>query len=293
MYRATVNIGHKGLVLEAISAIDIALWDVMGKACGQPVYKLLGGRTRDRIRAYVSQSYAMEDLGQVRAEAESYVARGFTALKMRFGYGPHDGPEGKRKNYELVKTVREAIGEGVELMADAYMGWDVPYAIDMIGRLAEFNLAWVEEPVLPDDLDGCARIRAAVMTPISGGEHEFTRWGYRELITRGAVDVVQPDVNRMGGITEAKKVWAVASAYNLPVVPHCNQAHNTHLIMAHLNAPLIEVFPEDGLRSGYSFYNELFRGEPRAVNGYVELSDRPGLGIELDSDMVEHYRADR
>jgi L-rhamnonate dehydratase len=279
-------------VIEAISAIDIALWDIMGKATGQPVYNLLGGRTRRRIRAYVSQSYAYADLERVREEAAGYVRDGFTALKMRFGYGPADGRPGMRKNHELVGTVREAIGPDVDLAADAYMGWDVPYAIAMIRALEEFELAWVEEPVPPDDLDGYVRIRSAVHTPISGGEHEFTRWGYRELLQRGAVDIVQPDVNRMGGISEARKVWALASAFNTQVIPHSPQAHNAHLIAAHLNSPLIEYFPQGSIRGGYIFYAELFRGEPEAVDGFVELSERPGLGIELDREVFERYRAD-
>jgi L-alanine-DL-glutamate epimerase-like enolase superfamily enzyme len=290
MFRSTINIGRKGLVLEAMSAIDIAMWDLMGKAVGQPVYNLLGGRVRPRIRAYVSQNYARADLGVVRAEAEGYVRDGFTALKMRFGYGPSDGEAGKRKNHELVGTVREAIGPDADLMADAYMGWDVPYAIDMIRRLEEFNLRWVEEPLVPDDLDGYARIRANVSTPISGGEHEATRWGYRDMLLKGAVDIVQPDVNRMGGITEARKVWALASCFNVQVIPHSNQAHNAHLIAAHLNSPLIEYFPRGALRTSYVFYSELFDGEPECVGGWVELSDRPGLGITLNEDAVAEWR---
>jgi L-alanine-DL-glutamate epimerase-like enolase superfamily enzyme len=286
MFRSTINIGRKGLVLEAISSIDIALWDILGKAAGQPVYNLLGGRTRKRIRAYVSQSYAKTDLDAVRAEAAAYREQGFTALKMRFGYGPNDGTEGKRRNYELIGTVRDAIGPDVDLMADAYMGWDVPYAIDMIRRLEEFDLRWVEEPVVPDDIEGYARIRSAVSTPISGGEHEFTRWGYRDLLTRGAVDIVQPDVNRMGGITEARKVWALASAFNVPVIPHSHQSHNAHLIIAHLNSPLIEWFPTGVHRTGYTLFTELFDGEPEAADGWVELGDAPGLGISLNEDAL-------
>jgi L-rhamnonate dehydratase len=293
MFRSTLNLGRKGLVLEAISAIDIALWDIMGKATGQPVYNLLGGRTRRRIRAYVSQSYAYQDLARVREEAAGFAREGFTALKMRFGYGPTDGRPGMRKNHELVGAVREAVGPDVEIAADAYMGWDATYAIAMIRALEEFELAWVEEPVPPDDVDGYVRVRSAVNTPISGGEHEFTRWGFRELLQRGAVDIVQPDVNRMGGITEARKVWALASAFNTPVIPHSPQAHNAHLIAAHLNSPLIEYFPQGTIRGGYIFYAELFRGEPEAHEGFVELSDRPGLGIELDEAVIERYRADR
>ena len=289
MFRSTISIGRKGLVLEAISAIDIALWDILGKATGQPVYNLLGGRTRERIRAYVSQSYAKADLEAVRAEAAAYRAEGFTALKMRFGYGPNDGEPGKRGNYELVGTVRDAVGADVDLMADAYMGWDVPYAIDMIRRLEEFNLRWVEEPLVPDDIDGYVRLRSAVSTPISAGEHEFTRWGYKELLTRGAVDIVQPDVNRMGGITEARKVWALASAFNVPVIPHSHQSHNAHLIIAHMNSPLIEHFPTGVHRTGYTLFTELFDGEPEAVGGWVELGDAPGLGITLNEAAVARW----
>jgi L-alanine-DL-glutamate epimerase-like enolase superfamily enzyme len=289
MFRATINIGRKGLVLEAISALDIALWDIIGKATGQPVYNLLGGRTRERIRAYVSQSYAKADLDAVREEAASYRAQGFTALKMRFGYGPNDGEAGKRKNHELVATVRDAIGPDVDLMADAYMGWDLSYAIDMIRRLEDLNLRWVEEPLVPDDIDGYVRLRSAVSTPISAGEHEFTRWGYRDLLTRGAVDIVQPDVNRMGGITEARKVWALASAFNVPVIPHSHQSHNAHLIMAHVNSPLIEFFPTGVHRTSYTFFTDLFEGEPEAVDGWVELGDAPGLGITLNEELLEEY----
>lgn len=292
LFRSTVNMGRKGFVLEAISAIDIALWDLLGKTLGQPVYNLLGGRTRTQVRAYASQLYAMDDLDELAEEARRYSVAGFTAVKMRFGYGPGDREPGKRRNVDLVRTVREAVGPDVDLAADAYMGWDVPYAIDMIRRLEEFGLAWVEEPVLPDDVDGYARIRSAVPTPISGGEHEFTRWGFRELLTRGAVDIVQPDVNRMGGITEARKVFALASTFNVTCIPHSNQAHNAHLIVANLNAPLIEFFPRE-LVSGYTFFGHLFDGEPEVVDGFVELSDRPGLGIEPKWDAIEEWRADR
>jgi L-rhamnonate dehydratase len=292
MFRSTLNMGRKGFVLEAISAIDIALWDALAKTLDQPLYNLLGGRTRTKVRAYASQLYAMDDLQQLREEATRYLDQGFTAMKMRFGYGPRDGEPGKRKNAELVQTVREAIGPDVELAADAYMGWDVPYAINMIRRLEEFNLAWVEEPVMPDDIAGYARIRASVNTPISGGEHEFTRWGYLELLRRGAVDIVQPDVNRMGGITEARKVFALASAFNVNCIPHSNQAHNLHLIVSHMNAPLLEYFPRD-LVAGYTFFGHLFDGEPEVNEGFAEVSTKPGLGVTPRWDVIEDWRADR
>jgi L-rhamnonate dehydratase len=290
MFRSTVNIGRKGLVLEAVSAIDIALWDVLGQAQGQPVYNLIGGRTKPRLRAYVSSAYAREDLDRLGEEVRRHVGLGYTALKMRFGYGPNDGEAGKRRNERLVATVREAAGEDVEVAADAYMGWDAGYAVDMIRRLEPYRLAWVEEPVLPDDYEGYRRIRDAVSTPISGGEHEFTRWGYFELLKRGCVDIVQPDVNRMGGITEALKVWSIASGFGIPVYPHSNAAHNAHLILSHLNSPLIEVFPEDEVRTGYTLYQHLFDGQPVARDGYVEVSDAPGFGLTLNRDVLDELR---
>jgi L-alanine-DL-glutamate epimerase-like enolase superfamily enzyme len=288
MYRSTINIGRKGLILEAISGIDIALWDILGKATGQPVYNLLGGRTRSRIRAYASYLYADRDLERLARMARGYVEAGFTAVKMRFGYGPADGRPGMRKNVELVRTVREAIGDDVELMADAYMGWTAQYAIEMIHLIEDFELAWVEEPVLPDDLDGYARIRTATRTAIAGGEHEFTRYGFKELITRGCVDYVQLDVNRVGGVTEANKIWALASAFSLPVVPHSQNYHNQHLIISHLNSPLSEYLPRD-YRDGDTFLSELLVGDALARDGFITLAEQPGMGVELNEPLVAEY----
>lgn len=294
MYRGTLNYGRKGVVLEAISAVDIALWDLRGKATNQPLYNLLGGRTKPRIRVYASRLYAHKDLDILAQQADSFLKRGFTAMKQRFGYGPSDGNAGIRKNLELVKTVRDVVGPDVDLMADAYMGWDVPYAIRMISILedAGTNLKWVEEPVIPDDIDGYARIRRSVRTPISGGEHEFTRYGFRELIQKEAVDILQPDVNRVGGITEAQKIWALASANNLQVIPHAGQLHNYHLVMSHLNSPMAEYFPapaEGGTLDDDTLFWELFKGEPRAEDGFVTLSDKPGLDLEVNEDTVQEW----
>lgn len=294
MYRSTINYGRKGLVLEAISAVDIALWDIMGKATGQPVYNLLGGRTRERLRVYASRLYARTDLDELARQAQVFRQQGFTAMKQRFGYGPSDGPAGMRKNLELVRTVRDAIGPDIELMADAYMGWDVTYAIRMIRMLedAGVNLRWVEEPVIPDDIDGYAEIRSKVNTPISGGEHEFTRYGARELLRRRAVDILQPDVNRVGGITEARKIWAMAAAEGIPVIPHAGQMHNYHLVMAHLNSPMAEYFPppgDDAVLEDDTLFWELFIGEPRAHKGEIALPATPGLGLELNEDRIRQW----
>jgi L-rhamnonate dehydratase len=293
MFRESINYGRKGMALEAISAIDIALWDIMGKATGQPVYNLLGGKTRDRIQAYASKLYATEALDELAAEAQGYLDQGFKAMKQRFAYGPRQGRAGMQRNLELVRTVRDVVGPDVELAADAYMGWDVRYAIRMVKMLedAGLNLAWVEEPLMPDDVAGYAQVSAECDTLISGGEHEFTRYGFRELIGQHAVDIVQLDVNRAGGITEARKIWAMAAAHDLPVLPHSGQLHNAHLIMAHMNSPLAEYFPPPvGAPDPNELFWTLFTGEPRAENGYITLSDAPGLGLEINWEVVNRHR---
>ena len=286
MYRSTINIGRKGLLLEAISGVDIALWDIMGKATGRPVYDLLGGRTRERIRGYASAAYAMEDLDQVVEMARQYKADGFTAMKMRFGWGPSDGRSGMRRNADMVRRIRDAIGDDMDLMADAYMGWTTQYALEMLDLLEPYRLAWLEEPLMPDDYDGMSRLRQSTRMAIAAGEHEFSRFGFKELITRGCVDIVQLDVNRCGGLTEARKIVALAQAFNLPVVPHAPDIHNVHLIMSHHNIPLVEVFPDHG-RDGDTFIRELFTGNPVVENGYMTLSTAPGLGVEINHEMVD------
>lgn len=286
MFRSTINIGRKGLVLEAISGIDIALWDLMGKSVGRPVFDLLGGRTREKIRAYASAGYAMEDLDQVVEMAKGYREAGFTAMKMRFGWGPRDGRAGMRRNVEMIRRLRDAIGDDMELMTDAYMGWTVQYAIEMLPLIEPYDIAWLEEPLIPEDYDGYARLRAASRIAIAGGEHEFTRYGFKQLIANGCVDIVQLDVNRCGGFTEARKIVALAQAFNLPVVPHAPDIHNVHLVMSNVNMALIEYFPQHG-RDGDTFLGELVTGAPEVRDGYMYVEDKPGLGVELNTDVVK------
>jgi L-rhamnonate dehydratase len=292
MYRATLNVGRRGLVLHAISAIDIALWDMFGKQLGVPVYELLGGKLRPSLPAYASWLYATEDLDALAAEAAGWAAQGFSAVKQRLPNGPMEGKEGIRRNVELVRTVVDAVGPGVDVMADAYMSWDVGYAIRCIRAIEEegIRLRWLEEPVIPDDIPGLARIRAAVATPIAAGEHEATRYGFRDLINAGAVDVLQPDVNRLGGITEARRVWALGETFGLDVIPHLGFAHNAHLAITSLATPLLEYLPPP-LRSDEADEDQIFwvvfPDEPRAENGRVTLSGRSGLGVEVDRTVLE------
>jgi L-alanine-DL-glutamate epimerase-like enolase superfamily enzyme len=291
MYRATLNIGRRGVVLHAISAIDIALWDLFGKQLGVPVYELLGGKVRSSLPAYASWLYATEDLDALAAEAAGWAAQGFTAVKQRLPYGPLEAKAGIRRNVELVRTVVEAVGPDVDVMADAYMSWDVGYAIRCIRALedAGLRLRWVEEPLVADDVQGLARVRASVATPIAAGEHEATRYGFRQLVEAGAVDVLQPDVNRLGGITEARRVWALGETFGLDVIPHLGFAHNAHLAITSLATPLLEYMPPpahpDEADEDQIFW-VAFPDEPRAEHGRVTLSGRPGLGVTPDRSVL-------
>ncbi len=283
MYRASVRYGQAGVALAAISAVDIACYDIMGQALGVPVYQLLGGRSKpDGVEAYVSRLYALNDLDELTEEARRWKALGFRMMKQRFGFGPAQGLEGMRRNEELVRTVREAVGDDVVLAADAYMGWDLPYAREMERRLRRWDLAWIEEPLLPHDLHGYAELRRGSETPIAHGEHQYTRWAFARVIEAEAADILQPDVNRVGGLTEARKICALAAARELPVVPHSNEAHNLHLVISQVACPFTEYFPNVEPDTGNELFWKLFDGNPEARDGRVDLDKRSGLGIDIN-----------
>lgn len=283
MYRSTMAWGRKGVALAAISAVDLAVWDILGKAAGKPVFKLLGGRLKEKIPLYASKLYA-QPLEALAAEAEGYRRDGFAAVKMRFGWGAADGAAGMRRNVDLVRTVRTAVGDEVDIMAEAYMGWTFEYARRMLPLLAPFNLRWLEEPVMPDHINNYAELRRIGGVPIAGGEHEFTLHGFQQLLEAGAVDVVQYDTNRVGGITAARKVNALAAAHGIPVVPHAGQMHNYHLVMSDINCPLAEFFPVHGVEVGNELFYYLFEGDPAPQNGFLDLDDNiPGLGIKMSA----------
>ncbi len=290
MYRHTMAFGRKGIGMTAISAVDIALWDLLGKSARQPVYRLLGGRTKQRIPVYASRLYST-GLEELAAEAKRYRAEGYRAMKLRFGWGPADGAEGMRRNVELVRTVREAAGEDVDVMADAYMGWTLDYAKRMLPRLEPFRLRWLEEPVIPDDIGGYAELKAYGRVPIAGGEHEFTLYGFRQLLEAKAVDYIQFDTNRVGGLSQARKIAALAEAFSVPVIPHAGQMHNYHVVMASLNSPMAEFFPPVDVEVGNELFWRLFRGEPKAQGGFIDLDDHlPGLGLTIDEEGLRQFR---
>jgi L-rhamnonate dehydratase len=271
MFRASQFYGRKGVVIEVISAIDLALWDLVGRALGQPVYNLAGGKTKEKIPVYVTGNLT-----------ERHLADGFRHVKLAVLHGPADGAEGLRNNVALVEKTRHLIGHDGDVMLDCYMALDVPYAIQLARAVAPYRVLWMEEPVPPDQPDAYRRIKDAVPDMlITGGEHEFTRYGFRELIEKKAVDILQPDIYRAGGLSELKKIAAMASAYGLPVIPHGVGAATYHFVISTANAPraeFVDIFAQGG--------KPLLKGEPQPRNGFVELSEAPGFGYELDEDLL-------
>ena len=289
MYRSTLAFGRKGVVLAAISAVDIAIWDVMGKILKMPVFQLLGGKVHDKIRVYASKLYA-SPLDELQAEAKKYVDEGYTAFKMRFGWGQKDGALGMKQNLELVETVREVIGYDADLMCEAYMGWDLDYAKRMLPKLKEYKIRWLEEPVIADDIGGYAHLSAMNLVPIAGGEHEFTIYGFKDLLERKAVDYVQFDTNRVGGITQAKKICTLAEAYQIPVIPHAGQMHNFHIVASSIISPMAEYFPVHAVEIGNELFWYIFEGEPKPEQGFIHLDDHiQGLGLTLSTKYLNQF----
>jgi L-alanine-DL-glutamate epimerase-like enolase superfamily enzyme len=289
MHRKTMAFGRKGIGMVAISAVDIALWDLLGKSAKQPVFKLLGGRTKAKIPVYASRLYASEP-GELAKEAKQYKDDGYKAMKLRFGWGPSDGAAGMQRNLELVRTVRETVGDEIDVMADAYMGWTLDYAKRMLPLLEPFHLRWLEEPVIPDDIHGYVELKSYGRIPIAGGEHEFTLYGFRDLLEARAVDYIQFDTNRVGGITQARKIAALAESYSVPVIPHAGQMHNYHIVMASLNSPMAEYFPMVDVEVGNELFWYLFAGEPKAKDGFIDLSDDlPGMGLTIDEAKLADF----
>lgn len=290
MYRTLSRFGRSGAAVAAISAVDIATWDADGRRQNRPITALLGGTPRPDAPCYVSRLYALEDLDELADEARGYVEAGFTRLKQRFGFGPADGYEGMARNVALIKAVREAVGPDVELAADAYMGWDVGYAAEMSNRLRDLNLSWIEEPLMPSSVGGYKRLKAlAPWQRFSCGEHSYTKWDFANLIREGSVDLIQPDFNRAGGLTEARKICAIAEEADVPVLPHSNEAHNLAVVFsqsAHV-CPVVEYFPDVEPDTGNELFWKLFSGNPIAAGGRMVYEPATGLGVDVNEAIAD------
>jgi len=281
LFRSSLPYGRKGLPIMAISAVDIALWDIIGKATGQPLWRLLGGKTKETLPAYSTGN-----------DVARYKALGFRMFKLAMPHGPADGWEGMKGNIALIEEAREIAGPDAELMLDCYMAWNVEYTLRMAELIEPYRVRWIEECLPPDDYDGYAHLTRHVRgTAVATGEHEYTRWGFKELIARGCCHILQPDLAWVGGITEARKVAAMASAWGLDVIPHAGglQPWAIHFVASQVNCPLAEcvvignVGDEDPVRSLYPY----LRGVPLPRDGFLDPSDEPGIGVEVDPAWLE------
>ena len=273
-------VGRRGITISALSGIDIALWDLLGKAVGQPVWRLLGGRLRERIPAYASGGWA--PVGGVGKQLRQYVERGHRAVKMRVGLQDASVDDSAAR----VREARQTLGPGVGLMVDAHGTWSVREAQRFARKVADCDLGWLEEPVSPDNVAGQAEVRAATDIPIAAGETEQTRFAFRDLIEARAVDVLQPDVAIAGGITETLRICALAATHGLTVAPHLWGGAVLFASGLHLAVATPCVTTLEFSRGENPLLNDLVEEPFDLVDGYVLAPDRPGLGLTLNRDFV-------
>ena len=272
MYRASLPYGRKGLPIMAISAVDLALWDLIGKVRKEPVYNLIGGRSRDEISFYCTGP-----------EPTAIKAMGFWGAKVPLPHSHFDGEEGLRANVAFLAAHREAVGPDFPLMVDCYMSLTVPYAIRLAEACKPLDIYWWEEVLSPEDIEGYRQIKQAHPTlKWTTGEHEYTRYGFRKLIEERTLDIVQPDVMWVGGMTELLKIAAHAAAYDLPVIPHGSGPYSYHFIASQTDTAFCEYVAAspDG-KSIKPVFGDLFVGEQLPQNGKLKLGDAPGFGMDL------------
>ncbi len=283
MYRLAIH-GRKGTPMMALSKVDLALWDLKGKLLGAPVYQLLGGPSRERIRAYASMLGYSVKPNKVIERTRHFLAQGFTAFKWFLPCAPTDGEAGIRRNLAVIRAAREAAGPDCDLMFDAWSSWSVPYTQRMVELSREYRPYWFEEPVLADLIPQYAELRRSVRGVfISGGEHEYTRWGIKTLLDAGAVDILQADVTWAGGLSEMVKICALASAYDIPVIPHHGGWPSTHLIasQALTTCPMQEWLFQIGRMTNVFYKHKLV-----PQDGHIHLPTAPGLTMDLAEEGV-------
>jgi L-rhamnonate dehydratase len=277
MWRATMSYGRKGLVLNAISAVDLALWDLLGRLRDEPVYAMIGGPVRDEIEFYATGP--RPDLAK---------ELGFIGGKLPLVHGPAEGDDGLRRDLETAAAMRERVGDDFFLAYDCWMALDVPYTLKLIEGLRPLRFKWVEEFLPPDDYWGYAEIRRRAPRDllIATGEHEATRWGFRMLIDMGCCDIVQPDVGWCGGLTELLKIAAYADAHGLLVIPHGSSVYSYHFVITRTGSPFAEfLMMSPDAASVVPMFTPLLLDEPVPENGRLKVPDRPGFGVELNRSL--------
>jgi L-rhamnonate dehydratase len=278
MYLSTLHYGRKGVVLNTISGVDLALWDLLGKVRGEPVYQLLGGAVRDELVCYATGP--RPDLAR---------DMGFIGGKLPLRHGPAEGSAGLRRNLDALAEMRERVGEDFWLMWDCWMSLDLDYATRLAHAADGLGLRWIEEPLLPDDYWGHAELRRRMPARmlLTAGEHEATRWGFRLLLELGRVDIVQPDVNWCGGITELLRIAALADSHGRAVVPHGSSVYSYHFVVSRTNSPFTEflMMHPDGSEV-IPMLHPLLLDEPVPENGRIRVPDRPGFGVRLNPELA-------
>lgn len=295
LYNKIKDYGLTGMTISAISGIDIALWDIIGKSCKQPIHKLIGGAFRTDLIPYATGLYFknMDRLNEEAVEeARRYVADGFSAVKMKIGLGSI------KKDIDRVACVREAIGPDTLLMVDANHCYNVPQAISIGRELQKLDVYWFEEPISPEDLDGYVEISRSLDMAIAGGENEFTKFSFRSILEKRAMDIIQPDVCAAGGITECKKIAALAQASGIQCVPHAwgtaiGLAATMHFLASLPFCPpcLVPVHPMLEYEQTFNpFRDELSSTPLTHKNGIVKVPTGPGLGIDINTEVLDRYR---
>ena len=278
-----------GHFMMAISAVDNALWDLRGRFFNTPVYRLLGGPSRTSVEVYAScLGYSLEP-EPMHKRARQFKDEGYRYQKWFLAYGPGDGPEGLRKNVEMVRILREAVGDDVALMFDAYNGWDITYAIEWAKQVERYRPHWIEEAFHPEKVESFAQLRRAIAFPVATGEHLYGRWEVQRYLAAQAITIVQADPEWCGGVSELVRICAIASAHDAQVVPHGHNVHAAlHVVASQspMTCPLAEyLFLK--MRNYYHFDKR----PPVPERGRLTLDDRPGFGIELDPAKIEKQSA--
>jgi len=288
--------GQKGVVIQGLSGIDIALWDIKGKHFGVPVHRLLGGPRRTEVRAYATGLYRRKsgDPGKYLAEeAASYVAEGFGAVKLKVGFGIEE-------DAVMARAVRAAIGRDVALMVDANHAYDAVAAIRLGRMIEELDIGWFEEPVLPEDIAGYRAVKAAITIPVAGGECEFTRFGFRDLLASRAIDIVQPDTCAAGGLSECKKIADMAEAFSVRYNPHvwgtgiaiAASLQLLAVLPSHTPTSLAPVEPMlEFDRTEHPIRQSILVTPIEHIGGVVRVPEGPGLGIEVDRKALARFAA--
>lgn len=293
MYRRTLDYARRGVLVSAISAIDVALWDLKGKILNQPVYMLLGGKMRDKIIPYATGLYFTKcnNLAEKLCdEAKLYVDMGFKAIKMKVGLGIN-------QDIAIVERVRNAIGDNIELMVDSNHAYNLREAVQLANAIEKYNIGWFEEPISPEFYEQYSELRLKTNIPIAGGECEYLKYGFKTLLESKSVDIIQPDICGTGGLSEAKKIATLASVFGVEVVPHSwgtgialsAAAHfitNLDHVPGRLNSKTCMMEydrSENGLRE------ELTVNSIKFEDGIITLGDKPGLGFEVNEEALHKY----